>query len=131
MIVSELIVTPTHLLLTSSDMRGHTNEITHVGCNENHVFDVIINTCVMQTYLSSYNSDDCIDCQLLNRTDYTFVDSITVQSHKDNMTHSILHDVRNRWYCANLQLQQCYQWLHTILMIPRLSIWNTHRWFLV
>ena len=87
-IVSEL--TPTRLLLTSSDMRGHTIEITQVGCNENHVFNVITNTCVMQTYLSSYNSDDCIDCQLLNRTDYTFVDSITVQSHKDNMTHSIL-----------------------------------------
>ena len=87
-IVSEL--TPTRLLLTSSNMRGHTNEITHIVCNENLVFNVITDTCVMQTYLSPHNSDDCIDCQLLNRTDYTFVDSITVQSHKDNMTHSIL-----------------------------------------
>ena len=87
-IVSEL--TPTRLLLTSSNMKGHTNEITQVGCNENHVFNVITNTCIMQTYLSPHNSDDCIDCQLLNRTDYTFVDSITVQSHKDNMTYSIL-----------------------------------------
>ena len=78
------------LLLTSSVRRGHTNEITHLVCNENHVFNVITNTCVMQTYLNPHNSDDCIDCQLLNRTDYIFVDSITVQSHKDNMTHSIL-----------------------------------------
>ena len=78
------------LLLTSSNMGGHTNEITQVVCNENHVFNVITNICVMQTYLSPHNSDDCIDCQLLNRTDYTFVDSITVQSHKDNMTHSIM-----------------------------------------
>ena len=87
-IISKL--TPARLLLTSSNMRGYTNEITQVVCDENYVFNVITNTCIMPTYLSPHNSDDCIDCQLLNRTDYTFVDSITVQSHKDNMTHSIL-----------------------------------------
>ena len=75
------------LLLTSSVRRGYTIEITQLVCSENYVFNVIVNTCIMQTYLSD---DDCIDCQLLNRTEYTFVDSITEQSHKDNMTHSIL-----------------------------------------
>ena len=79
------------LLLTSGVTGGYyTNEITQVVCSENYVFNIITNTCIMPMYLSPYNSDDCIDCQLLNRTDYTFVDSITVQSHKDNMTYSIL-----------------------------------------
>ena len=79
------------LLLTSGVTGGYyTNEITQVVCSENYVFNIITNTCIMPMYLSPYNSDDCIDCQLLNRTDYTFVDSITVQSHKDNITYSIL-----------------------------------------